>query len=114
MRKIADIRKDLSAAIAEARLIDASKAENAEALKKALDKIDDLTAELNAANRVEAAEQALAAQRFPTRRRRRVRGSLSSSSSASASTDSSPVSRLRQPLKVPRSTRGSVSPLRAA
>lgn len=64
MRKIADIRKDLSAAIAEARLIDASKAENAEALKKALDKIDDLTAELNAANRVEAAEQALAAQRF--------------------------------------------------
>ncbi|MBQ7911899.1 MAG: phage major capsid protein [Clostridia bacterium] len=64
MRKIADIRKDLSAAIAEARLIDASKAENAEALKKALDKIDDLTAELNAANRVEAAEQAIAAQRF--------------------------------------------------
>lgn len=64
MRKIADIRKDLSAAIAEARLIDASKAENAEALKKALDNIDNLTAELNAANRVEAAEQELAAQRF--------------------------------------------------
>lgn len=64
MRKIADIRTDLSAAIAEARLIDASKAENAEALKKALDKIDNLTAELNAANRVEAAEQAIAAQRF--------------------------------------------------
>ena len=64
MRKIADIRKDLSAAIAEARLIDASKAENAEALKKALDNIDNLTAELNAANKVEAAEQAIAAERF--------------------------------------------------
>jgi len=71
MRKIADIRKDLSAAVAEARLIDASKAENAEALKKALDNIDNLTAELNAANKLEAAEQAIAAERFANKEAKR-------------------------------------------
>lgn len=59
MRKIAEIRQDLSAKVAEIKAIDRT---NVEAMEKASEELKALTAELNIANEVEAAEQ-LAAQR---------------------------------------------------
>ena len=61
MRKIAEIRKDLSAKIAEAKGIDAT---NVEAVEKVSAELKTLTAELDAANQLEAAEQRAAADKF--------------------------------------------------
>lgn len=59
MRKIAEIRQDLNAKIAEIKSIDRT---NVEAMEKASEDLRALTAELNAANEIEAAEQ-IAAER---------------------------------------------------
>ena len=61
MRTIAEIRKDLSAKVAEVKGIDAS---NAEATQKGLSELDALVKELEAANQVEAAEQRAAEQKL--------------------------------------------------
>lgn len=61
MRKIAEIRKDLNAKVAELKGLDRS---NVEAVEKATEELRALTAELNAANEVEAAEQRAAEQSF--------------------------------------------------
>ena len=63
MRKIAEIRKDLSAKIAEVKAIQ-NTAENAEALKKGLEEIKALETELENALAVEAAERRLAEDHF--------------------------------------------------
>lgn len=63
MRKIAEIRKDLSAKIAEVKAIQ-NTAENAEALKKGLEEIKALEKELEDATAVESAEQRLAQDNF--------------------------------------------------
>lgn len=63
MRKIAEIRKDLSAKIAEVKAIQ-NTAENAEALKKGLDEIKALEKELEDTTAVESAEQRLAQDNF--------------------------------------------------
>ena len=64
MRKIAEIRKDLNAKVAEVKALDPQKSENAEAIKLALSAIDDLMVELKQAEAVEAAEQKLAEQKL--------------------------------------------------
>ena len=61
MRKIAEIRKDLNAKIAEVKAIDAT---NAEAIEKSMAEIDALCKELDAANAIEAAEQKLAERKL--------------------------------------------------
>lgn len=61
MRKIAEIKKDLSAKIAEAKGMDTT---NAEAVNKVVEEINTLAAELDAANQLEAAEQKLAEDKF--------------------------------------------------
>ena len=63
MRKIAEIKKDLSGKIAEAKAIE-NTAENAETLRGILGDIESLQGELNGANAVEAAERALAEEHF--------------------------------------------------
>lgn len=62
MRKIAEIRKDLNAKVAEVKALDPKT--NAEALEAGLKAIDDLMAELKAANAIEEAEQRLAEQKL--------------------------------------------------
>lgn len=61
MRKIAEIRKDLNAKIAEVKAIDAT---NAEAIEKGMAEIDALCKELDAANAIEAAEQKVAERKL--------------------------------------------------
>lgn len=61
MRKIAEIRQDLSAAIERVRNIDRN---DIEAMEKATEEIRKFTTELNLANEAEAAEQRLADQRL--------------------------------------------------
>lgn len=61
MRKIAEIRQDLNAKIAEVKGIDAT---NAEATQKGLDELNVLVKELEAANAVEAAEQKAAERKL--------------------------------------------------
>ena len=61
MRKIAEIRNDLNAKIAEVKAIDR---ENVEAMEAATRELEALVAELNAANEVEAAEQRAAENKF--------------------------------------------------
>ncbi len=62
MRKIAEIRQDLSGKIAEVKALNA--AENADALQKGIENVKALTRELDEANEVEAAEQRLAEKKF--------------------------------------------------
>lgn len=62
MRKIAEIRQDLSGKIAEVKALNA--AENADALQKGIEDVKALTRELDEANEVEAAEQRLAEKKF--------------------------------------------------
>ena len=62
MRKIAEIRKDLNAKVAEVKALDPKA--NAEALEAGLKEIDALMAELKAANAIEEAEQRLAEQKL--------------------------------------------------
>lgn len=61
MRKIAEIRKDLNAAIENVRNIDRN---DVEAMEKATEEIRKYTTELNLANEAEAAEQRLADQQL--------------------------------------------------
>ena len=61
MRKIAEIRNDLNAKIAEIKGIDRA---NVEAMEAATRELEALVAELNAANEVEAAEQRAAENKF--------------------------------------------------
>lgn len=61
MRKIAEIRNDLNAKIAEVKGIDRA---NVEAMEAATRELQALVAELNAANEVEAAEQRAAENKF--------------------------------------------------
>ena len=61
MRKIAEIRNDLNAKIAEVKGIDRA---NVEAMEAATRELEALVAELNAANEVEAAEQRAAENKF--------------------------------------------------
>ena len=61
MRKIAEIRQDLNAAIERVRNIDRN---DIEAMEKATEEIRKFTTELNLANEAEAAEQRLADQRL--------------------------------------------------
>ena len=63
MRKIAEIKRDLSGKIAEVKAIE-NTAENAEVLQKGLDEINAFRSELNAANQIEAAEQLVAEDHF--------------------------------------------------
>lgn len=63
MRKIAEIRQDLSGKIAEVKGIQ-NTAENADALKKGVEEMRALVSELNIANEAEAAEQRLAESHF--------------------------------------------------
>lgn len=61
MRKIAEIRRDLNAKIAEVKGIDA---QNAEALQRGIDEVNALVNELEAAQTVEAAEQKAAERKL--------------------------------------------------
>ena len=61
MRKIAEIKADLSAAIAAAKNINPA---DAEALQKGIDNINTLSAELDAAAKIEAAEQQVAERKL--------------------------------------------------
>lgn len=63
MRKIAEIRRDLSAKIAEVKAIE-NTAENAEIIKKGLDEVKSLETELENALSVDAAERRLAENFF--------------------------------------------------
>ena len=63
MRKIAEIRQDLSGKIAEVKGIE-NTAENADILKKGVEEMRALMNELNIANETEAAEQRLAESHF--------------------------------------------------
>ena len=65
MRKIAEIRQDLSGKIAEVKGIQ-NTAENADILKKGVEEMRALINELNIANETEAAEQRLAEKHFET------------------------------------------------
>lgn len=62
MRKIAEIRKDLNAKVAEVKALDPKN--NAAELEAGLKAIDDLMAELKAANAIEEAEQRLAEEKL--------------------------------------------------
>ena len=62
MRKIAEIRNDISAMVEKVKTLNA--AENAEELKKSLDTLDALQLELRAANEAEAAEQLIAERKL--------------------------------------------------
>ena len=68
MRKIAEIRKDLNAKVAEVKALDPKA--NAEALAEGLRVIDELLAELRAAEAVERAEQAVAEERLANMERK--------------------------------------------
>lgn len=70
MRKIAEIRMDLKAAVDAAKALDP--ATQSDELRAAVDKVNAIVEELNAANEVEAAERALAEQRID--RAERVEG----------------------------------------
>lgn len=72
MRKIAEIRQDLNAAVATARAFDP--ATQAEELRAAVETVNGLVAELNSANEIEAAERALAEQRIDRAERVEGRG----------------------------------------
>ena len=61
MRKIAEIRKDIEAKMAEVKAIDVKEAE---AVTRGKAELDTLIAELNAANAIEKAEQAEAERKF--------------------------------------------------
>ena len=61
MRKIAEIRKDIEAKVAEVKAIDVN---NAEAVTRGKSELDTLMAELNAANAIERAEQAEAERKL--------------------------------------------------
>lgn len=69
MRKLSEIRKDLAAKIAEVKAIDAKSPENAEVLQKGLGELQALQNELDAAEKVEAAEKRAAAQEFENARK---------------------------------------------
>ena len=62
MRKIFEIRKDLSAKIAEVKALDPK--QNAEAVEKGLKEIEALRKELEQAQQIEAAEQLAADEQF--------------------------------------------------
>lgn len=64
MRKIAEIRNDISAMVEKVKTLNTGKPENAEELKKALDSLDALQLELRAASEAEAAEQVLAERKL--------------------------------------------------
>ena len=71
MRTIAEIRNDINAKVAEAKGIDRN---NVEAMDQAMEALKGLTAELNLANEVEAAEQRAADKKLAPGGDRRQKG----------------------------------------